>query len=514
MAFAWRLIWLAFCLIGGPALAGYAQAVPPVGWSGAVAPTGAGGSFQFSPAANAAVYQGTVRTTATVNAAGRAVVVPAAMRFAANAPLYAARAVFGNPALALVAGGVAYWLSQSNIRWDDGLQKWVKPEVVVQNFPPSDGYEYAVAGLPPPITYSLSPDLACASGMSRVNDLNPTVPPFTAFSVIRSNGVATGCGMSGYDPSKWNTGYQRSQNFSLSRRVSACPVGSYVNPDGTCVIETIVNRPLTQEEFEQTLPQKPMPDSVPPEVGVPLPVEMPSINPIPYPAGQPAPVFIPTGNPVWDPVRQKWIQPGIRVVPSPTPSEKWRVDLQPYEVERPVTNPNTDPNRDPFTPNGDPVPLKDPDPDPFKPGGQPGDKLDPTPKPGQVINQTTQNIINQVTNSTTNNNNPSSPSTPQTEKQPALCEVFPDIAACQKLGSPGAPSNVPNQSKSLIVQPESGFGPSNGSCPADRNMTLIGTPVSLSWAPICAMATGIRPVVVALAYLAAALSFLGLSRKE
>lgn len=54
--------------------------------------SGAGGTFNFPAAANAAnVAQSTVRTNAALNVAGRAVQVPVAMRLAANAPQIAAR---------------------------------------------------------------------------------------------------------------------------------------------------------------------------------------------------------------------------------------------------------------------------------------------------------------------------------------------------------------------------------------------------------------------------------------
>lgn len=89
------------------------------GWWGLS--SGAGGTFNFPAAANAAnVAQSTVRTNAALNVAGRAVQVPVAMRLAANAPQIAARVAFGNPYIMAGAGALALaaWIASKNITYD------------------------------------------------------------------------------------------------------------------------------------------------------------------------------------------------------------------------------------------------------------------------------------------------------------------------------------------------------------------------------------------------------------
>jgi hypothetical protein len=96
------------------------------------------------------------------------------------------------------------------------------------------------------------------------------------------------------------------------------------------------------------------------------------------------------------------------------------------------------------------------------------------------------------------------------EKDP--CDDAPDRAACKNLGTLEA-TPLQNVNVPLAIAPSSGFGPSSASCPAPQTATLLGRTYSFSWQPFCDLAVGIRPVVIALAWLSAAIGFLGLSRK-
>ena len=140
----------------------------------------------------------------------------------------------------------------------------------------------------------------------------------------------------------------------------------------------------------------------------------------------------------------QWRQPVVDIIPSPTPAEPWRVDLQPKDV---VLD-------DPADGLTEPEPLGSGD-----PAGTPS------------------------------------------EQQQQLCEVYPDIVACMQ---PGEPEDVEldAEERDVSFTPASGFGAGNASCPADKQMvtSLAGT-LSLSWGPACQFATGLRPVVIALAAL-------------
>ena len=221
--------------------------------------------------------------------------------------------------------------------------------------------------------------------------------------------------------------------------------------------------------FQQ--PAKPMPERVPLELPQPspLPIEQPSpwINPLPGPDPQHLPRFVPSGDPVpnpnYDPNaapgpnNQPYTQPGTRIVPSPTPSQPWRVDHQPV-------------NR----PQADGMPKPNPD---AEPGTDPTDK----PKP---------------------------------EEQQSLCEKHPDIVACAKLGEPGEVTPVPDETKTLTIDPENGFGPSDASCPPPRTVEVAGLTLSMPFDLLCDFATGLKPVIVGLAWLTAAFTFMGIGRRS
>lgn len=212
-----------------------------------------------------------------------------------------------------------------------------------------------------------------------------------------------------------------------------------------------------------------MPPTVPFELPkpTPLPIQQPIINPQPTENPQPRPLFVPTGDPVPNPQydpnappgpnNQPYIQPGIRVVPSPTPSQPWRVDLQPVNRPQDVATPNPNPDAEPGT--------------------------DPTDKP-------------------------------KPEEQQSLCEKHPDIVACAKLGEPGQATPVPNETKTLTIAPENGFGPSGGSCPPPRTVEVAGLTLSMPFDLLCDFATGLKPVIVGLAWLTAAFTFMGIGRRS
>lgn len=473
-AFQRLLIAAILAIATGSALAGFAEAIPPSGWS---AGTGAGNTFQFGSASNAAVYSSngvnTVRTTAALNVAGRQVAVPAAMRFAANAPVFAARSLFLNPYLAAASlglVGIQWWLSQSSVRWDESQQKWLQTQSF--GWPIGTGLEYKTAYTRGTDVYKPTKEAACQQ------------MAVTANALVQGGGYAYQA-VSGSTCILSRNGTQNSFTSNITQRTGGCPVGTYVSPQGQCMVSGTQDVPLTPEQFETIIPGIPMPARVPTEMPIPLPVEQPVINPDPYPAGNPSPLFVPTGNPIWDPASQSWKQPGVRVVPSPNPASPWRVDYQPVEVPRP-----------------DATPLPDPVPDPFKPNAPSGSPLE-TPTPSQT----------QTGVQSPNANPGTATSVVSPAQQPLLCDVFPNIVACQKLGT-GTASAVPNQNKPLAFTKQDGFGPSNGSCPPARSLVLMGKTMSFSWQPMCDFATGLRPIILALAYLSAALTFMGLSRKE
>ncbi len=109
---------LAAALVGGVqvAHAGYAEAIPPAGFSR----TGDAWTYR---AANANEWlANTVRTNATLNVGGRAITLPAAMRMASNAPRFAAASLFSPGGLALAAGAAALAAILENMENNHSMQ--------------------------------------------------------------------------------------------------------------------------------------------------------------------------------------------------------------------------------------------------------------------------------------------------------------------------------------------------------------------------------------------------------
>jgi len=295
--------------------AGYAQATPPAGWS---AGGGAGGAFTGTKAANGATFlSSSVTTNASLNVGGRAVSIPATMRFAANAPRVAAAAVMLHPGIR-TAASIAGWLGLAGLVYDATSGLWTSP-AGPSDYELSDGYKYQILD---DVVWHNSPNAACQY-------LGPDYYAVFSSGSYRSCTSKTG-------------GY-----VVLRKTTSSCPSGFYLTPAG-CV-QTPPPKTVTQEEAIEELTKHPMPADVPRHIPAPLPVELPEYQPM----------FIPTGNPVPNPSynpsqpvspsNQPFVQPGVKVEPAPSPSAPWQVDVKP--VNRPTESPtgSTAPTTDPST---------------------------------------------------------------------------------------------------------------------------------------------------------------------
>lgn len=444
-------IRVALCIaaLGGVSLthAGYAQLAPPAGFSAA------GGGFGYAASANDSVFGRVIHQPAglTANVGGQAVKMPAAYRLAANAPRIAAQAIFLHPGIR-TAAGIALWLGAGKLVWDASGGMWREVGDQIS----TDGFEYAAA-IDPLNRWFPNPDGACARAIAVYQE---KAPAGTSYSITGCTASAVTfirtyvCGTQG------QTCTAAPASASLLKRtasVTQCPSGWTFSPAG-CLSPAV-----QQPRFEELLnpanqPGWPMPDSVPLELppGTALPVEQPFINPAPGPNPAHRPQFVPTGNPVpnpnYDPnspvgpANQPYIQPGVRIVPSPTPSNPWQVDMQP--VDRPVgaADPNPDPHPDP------------------EPGD--GDK----PKP---------------------------------EDQQSLCEKHPDILACSKPELDTPEDEIPRETRDVSYQPESLFG--GGVCPSNKTMSTHGLQLTVwDWQESCGYITSyFRPVILVLCAIAA-----------
>jgi hypothetical protein len=417
---------LVIALVGGIPIvsyAGYAYPSTPSGFSGSA------GAYKYQASANDAIGHGIVRTAqgVAVNAGGRAVTIPVAMRFAANTGRYAAAGL--NPWFAagiILLPPVIDWMNSGGFKFENGQLKKTDPTVCTVG---------------PCYYYSGSNQLAYL-GDQRFSSASALCEAYSvAFNAsntsTKSEGVAECGGVSNF--------YVKLKLVSGSTHYidSAKPFFRY--PDTP---KSTVWVPATPQEFEDGMAPKPLPDSLPKALPFPLPVEQPIINPEPGENPQPRPFFVPTGDPVpnpnYDPNsapgpnNQPWIQPGVRVQPSPTPSEPWRVDVQP--VNRPQAG-------------SEPLPDSQPDPE--------------------------------------------NPDKPKPEEQQSLCEKHPDILACQKPDLDTPEVEIPKSNKDVSLQEENLFG--GGSCPVDVYFTPHGLQQLKvwDWNQSCGYITGyVKPILI------------------
>lgn len=449
------VIAAALSVAGASAHAGYAWPADPPGFTR----SGAWGSgYGYSAGANDSTFGKIIHQSNglkySVN--GRAVTMPVSYRLAQNAPRFAAQAVFLHPGIR-TAAGIASWLLAGKVIWDEVEKVWTTIEEGQDQIKSS--YEYGFNN-----QWFSNENEACQQWMiSGTTDLyrlelTSVVPYNSSFSCVHR--VVNAVNGNVVNPDR---------RLTLDKREIPCPTGWTKTPAGCLSPEYGKVRKIeTVEDFKDILAPKPMPETVPQELppNTPLPVEPdPKINPEPGQNPQHRPLFVPTGDPVpnpnYDPNaapgpnNQPWIQPGTKLNPSPAVNDPWRMDVKP--VDRPVPTP-------------DPMPEPQPDAEP-----RPDDK----PKP---------------------------------EDTPGLCDLYPDILACVKLDEP-KDSDLQTKEIEFNVSPDSGWGADNAACPAPKQITVQGRVIPIPYDLFCTWASGLRPVILALAWLSAAFIILG-AREE
>lgn len=463
-----KLILSVLAFAAGSGWAGYAQVARPAGLSNT-----ASGGFQYKAAANDSfMAKNTVLTNSALNVAGTMVTVPVALRYASNASAIASTFSFGNPWLfgALALGSVALdYYASNKVSVESGV--WVQK--TTGEFCLSDCYEYAGFNYATQANqWYVSEAIARASQVASYN---------ATYSTSRLTFFPNGDRLDTFSKENYTQGY-----YGASWRFDTYVI---INPEKRSIppYNQTTTTPLSAEQYHRIFDPLPIPEGLPQIMPIALPVDDPWLNPVgvptptrspqpgkdspPLPDAVPAsrPLFVPVGDPVLVPQSnpQVWDQPYVKVVPSPTPDDKFRVDIQPKTVEKTDSSPMSDPQIDPTAPKV---------PDPANP-------TDPTQSPKDK------------------------------ERTPGLCDLYPDILACQKLDTPDA-SNIDNRDVNVSINPDAGWGPANGSCPAPRVLALHGLTTEFSWQPMCDFASGIRGVILAVAWLIAAGSVIGMARRD
>lgn len=443
----------------GPLFAGYAAVSPSAAFSGSP------GAYLYRSAANDVIYQGMIRTAegGTLNLAAQAVKMPAAMRFASNAGVYAARAVFLNPALAIGVGVAA----------------------MLYEYYTTDGSFVIGNGAHGPEWEVISHGQACASGCFEYQGAN-NIWYLTQTGAVNSHvGGWYDCGAS-----YCNGSIVGARVVSGAANYQVAAPNSYTYWTGAQTIyqraippyDTTTMRPATEDEFKGHAYPLPFPDGLPlaipdplsPGKVIPLPVEdpviLPNPQPVPDPYPEPAPGRHPLRVPLSDPVpvpapvplpvpySPTWKQPVIDIVPSPVVGDPWRVDLQPKDI------------------------------------------VSDSPSPLLIAPPVTPPV--------------GSTAPAPTDTAPDLCVAHPEIIACQKFTPDTVDATtIPDVQKNISIVADSGWGPSNGSCPAPKVITVQGKTLSFSLSMLCDFATAIRPLFLALAWISSIMLMLGIGKK-
>jgi len=337
---------LALTLGASGSWAGYAQAVPS-GTYDAAAKT-------FVQAANDSVMYGRISTSAVVNVGGKAVTMPASMRFASNASKIGAIALFANP----VVSGLLAAAAVGTASYD--LYQWLKTKNQDgENVLFQDGSWYGSKTVPT-LVQNLCYNANCGTTAYEAYSKTNPAYPFKVELVSKETGGETYNLFFYY----WGAWQPRGPIPFLYKQVTGSS-------------EQLRNI-TTPDDFSRVIGDRPIPDELPKVLPktIPWPVEAPVINPsplpspVPYPLPNPTPVQtpqpyrVPLGDPVPIPNTSpvQYTSPAVDVVPSPTVAEPWRVDVQPKDV---ITN--------------SPSPLVMQTADPALPG---------TPKPASANTQT------------------------------------------------------------------------------------------------------------------------------
>ena len=157
-----------------------------------------------------------------------------------------------------------------------------------------------------------------------------------------------------------------------------------------------------------------------------------------------------------------------------------RPDLTPGGSEAPNTKPDPDPN-----PNPDGKPDKKPDDKPDsddKPDKRPDDKPDPDDGPSDKDKRKEDKKDDK-----------------KEESKGLLCDFFPDILACDKMGKPEEGMfddiKIPQVTDENTWDSDN-FLPPNGVCPQPKSFNIWGRPVQISYEPLCVFMEKVRFAVL------------------
>lgn len=135
-------------------------------------------------------------------------------------------------------------------------------------------------------------------------------------------------------------------------------------------------------------------------------------------------------------------------------------------------------------------------------------QITPNPnKPTEADLQTAKQPVDEKGNPAPDPDNPGKSKPPEENKD--QCKGHESRLGCMEQGEVPEGPDLLKKEVQVSIAPVGGFGPDNGSCPADKHTLVLGKPVAVSWGPTCTFAQGLRPVVLAVAWIAAICIALG-----
>lgn len=185
----------------------------------------------------------------------------------------------------------------------------------------------------------------------------------------------------------------------------------------------------------------------------------------------------------------------VKVTPRPdlTPGSPAAPNYTPAPVPSPTPNPT--PGGQP-SPNPDGKPGSQPDP---TPDGSPSDKTKPDPD-GSPSGKDKPD----PSNTPDGKDDPKPDDKPKEDEKPKesgglLCDVFPNILACDKMGKPEEGMfdsiKIPHITDDTTWNTDN-FLPPNGVCPQPKSFNIWGRPVQISYEPLCVFMQNIRFAVL------------------
>lgn len=163
-----------------------------------------------------------------------------------------------------------------------------------------------------------------------------------------------------------------------------------------------------------------------------------------------------------------------------------RPDLDPGSPAAPNTKPDPDPN-----PNPDGKPDKKPDSNPDKkPDDKPDDKPDKRPDDKPDPDEDSSDKDKRKENKKDDK---------KEESKGLLCDFFPNILACDKMGKPQEGMfddiKIPQVTDEKTWDSDN-FLPPNGVCPQPKSFNIWGRPVQISYEPLCVFMEKVRFAVL------------------